>query len=116
MEKYMSLAAWQRAHALVLLVLRSTDASSKPRSWAVFDQLKRAAISIEANIVEGYALSTRLNFRRHLRIALGSAAETECLVRISAEMDYFPKGESDAMKMLLDGVIRALFGLIRKSG
>jgi hypothetical protein len=37
-------------------------------------------------------------------------------VRIGAEMDYFPKGESDAMKMLLDGVIRALFGLIRKSG
>jgi len=53
MEKYRSLVAWQRAHALVLLVLRTVDARYHPRSRALFDQLKRAVISIEANIVEG---------------------------------------------------------------
>lgn len=114
MDKYRSLVAWQRAHALVLLVLRTADARYHPRSRALFDQLKRAAISIEANIVEGYALSTKLNFRRHLRIALGSAAETECLVRIGAEMQYLPKEESDRMLDLLGGVLRTLFGLVRK--
>jgi four helix bundle protein len=70
-------------------------------------------ISIEANIVEGYALSTTLNFRRHLRIALGSAAETECLVRIGAELHYLPTKESGEMLVLLDGVLRTLFGLVR---
>jgi four helix bundle protein len=59
MDKYRSLVAWQRAHALVLLVLRTVDARYHPRSRALFDQLKRAVISIEANIVEGYALSTK---------------------------------------------------------
>ena len=114
MDKYRSLVAWQRAHALVLLVLRTVDARYHPRSRALFDQLKRAAISIEANIVEGYALSTKLNFRRHLRIAVGSAAETECLVRIGAETEYLPKAEAAKLLELVDGVIRTLFGLVRK--
>jgi four helix bundle protein len=114
MNKYRSLVAWQRAHELVILVLRSTDTRYHPRSRALFDQLKRAVISIEANIVEGYALSTKLNFRRHLRIALGSAAETECLVRIGAELHYLPTKESDEMLALLDGVLRTLFGLVRR--
>ena len=114
MDKYRSLVAWQRAHALVLLVLRTVDAGYHPRSRALFDQLKRAAISIEANIVEGYALSTMLNFRRHLRIAVGSAAETECLVRIGAETEYLPKAEAAKLLELVDGVIRTLFGLVRK--
>jgi len=114
MDKYRSLVAWQRAHALVLLALRTADVHYHPRSRALFDQLKRAAISVEANIVEGYALSTKMNFRRHLRIALGSAAETECLVRIGAEMGYLPKEEAAKLVELVDGVIRTLFGLVRK--
>jgi len=113
MDKYRSLVAWQRAHALVLLVLRTVDARYHPRSRALFDQLKRAAISVEANIVEGYALSTRMNFRRHLRIALGSAAEAESLVRIADEMEYVLPEESAEILKLVDGVIAALFGLVR---
>jgi four helix bundle protein len=67
---------------LVLLALRATDEASHPRCYALFDQLRRAAVSVEANIVEGYALGSTPQFKRHLRIALGSAAEAECLVRI----------------------------------
>ena len=113
MDKYRSLVAWQRAHALVLLVLRTVDARYHPRSRALFDQLKRAAISVEANIVEGYALSTRMNFRRHLRIALGSAAETESLVRIADEVEYLSREEAAEILKLVGGVIGTLFGLLR---
>ena len=45
-------------------------------------------MSVEANIVEGYALGSRPQFRRHLRIALGSAAETECLIDLAQEAGY----------------------------
>src|SRR3989454_7868250 len=86
MHKYRSLVAWQRAHEAMLLALRTSDAAFHPRSKALFDQLRRAVISVEANIVEGYALSTPLQFRRHLRIAMGSAAEAESLTRAAGEL------------------------------
>ena len=88
MDSYKTLVAWQRAHEALITTLKATDRYYHARARAVFDQLRRAIVSIEANIVEGYALRTPLLFRRHLRIALGSAAEAECLVRVCAEMEY----------------------------
>src|SRR3972149_5360011 len=97
MHRYQSFAAWQRSHELVLLVLRTTHSCYHPRSRALFDQLRRATLSIEANIVEGYALSTPPQFRRHLRIALGSAAEAECFLRTAGELEYLPRQSLDEM-------------------
>ncbi len=101
MHKYRSMTIWQRSHALVLVALKSTDRAYHPRSRALFDQLRRAAISVEANLVEGYALGTPLQFRRHLRIAIGSAAETECLMRTADEVGYLPKAAVQEMAVLL---------------
>src|SRR5881397_1182177 len=91
MRKYRSLVVWQRAHRLSIGVLRATDRAYHPRSRPVFEQLRRAALSVEANIVEGYALSTPLQFRRNLRIALGSAAEVECFLEIICDLEYLPR-------------------------
>src|SRR6266550_152453 len=115
MRKYRSLVVWQRAHRLSIDVLRATDRAYHPRSRAVFDQLRRAALSIEANIVEGYALSTPLQFWRHLRIALGSAAEeVECFLEIVREVEYMPVAPLDEVMELTDQIIGNLFGLVRK--
>jgi four helix bundle protein len=80
----------------------------------VFEQLRRAALSVEANIVEGYALSTPLQFRRHLRIALGSAAEVECFLEIVHELEYLPAAVVDELSRLIDLIIGNLYGLVRK--
>jgi len=81
---------------------------------SVFDQLRRAAISVEANIVEGYALGTPAQFKRHLRIALGSAAETEILLELAAESGYLPADVIGRTQPLVDETIATLFGLLRK--
>lgn len=57
MHSYRRLDAWKHAHAALRLTLRATDDAYHGKSRALFDQLKRAAISVEANIVEGYALA-----------------------------------------------------------
>jgi four helix bundle protein len=113
MNKYQSLVAWKRAHAVAVLVLRATDAAYHPRSRALFDQVRRAAISIEANVVEGYALGSSRQFRKHLRIALGSAAEAECLVRTARELAYLPEDTAVEMENLLGSTMRVLLGLLR---
>ena len=112
-HKYQSLIAWQRAHELALLALRATDAAYHPRARPLFDQIRRAAISIEANLVEGYALGSSRQFRKHLRIAMGSAAEVECLVRTARELEYLPEKKAMELEALVGGTMRVMVGLLR---
>ena len=114
MDSYRSLHVWQRAHSLLVTALRATDAARQPKTWAVFDQLRRAAVSVEANIVEGYALRAPRQFRRHLRIALGSAAECETLLRSCAELEYLPDEVVKQLLTLSDSTIGLLLGLLRR--
>src|SRR5436190_7312795 len=81
MYGYQSLQAWNRPDAAVEVVLRALETKNHPKTFAIFDQIRRATISVAANIVEGYALGTVPLYRKHLRIAFGSAAEAEYLVR-----------------------------------
>jgi four helix bundle protein len=113
MRKYRSLDAWKRARETSLLVLRATDEAYHPRALPLFAQLRRAAVSIEANIVEGYALGTPLQFRRHLRIAIGSAAEAQALVELAAEMGYLPAQPAAPIAAALDRTLGCLHGLLR---
>src|SRR3989442_15405449 len=103
MFKYRSLEAWKRSHTAVITVLRATDEPHHPRTRNVFDQLRRAALSVEANLVEGYALGTPALYRRHLRIAFGSAAEAECLLKTAEEMGYLPSETVKEVEVLIDG-------------
>ena len=112
MDGYKSLAAWQLAAELSERVLRAT-ARPQRRAWAVVDQLRRAVVSADVNIVEGYALGTAPLYRRHLRIALGSAAEAERLLQIAAEHDYLPPDVCTPLANLADRTIGALYGLLR---
>lgn len=112
MDSHRSLIAWQLARDLCVKVLKTTDRLYHPRARALFDQLKRASISVVANIVEGYALGTNPQIRRHLCIALGSAAEVECLLDVAVEVGYILQ---EVYRELADNVaetMRVTFGLM----
>ena len=111
MYSYISLSAWKLAHQLTIDVLRATDEFKSPRTWAVFDQLRRAVVSVEVNIVEGYALHTNALLARHLRIAIGSLAEVECLIQTSREMEYLPADEARRISGMVDETFPPLVGL-----
>ncbi len=115
MDSHRSLEAWKVARQLSLAVLEKTDDHYHPRARSLFDQLRRAAVSVELNIVEGYALQSRAQFRRHLRIALGSAAETECVLELVASRRYLPDDISTELLDLTAGALRLLFGLVRRT-
>jgi four helix bundle protein len=114
MHSYRTLEAWKKAHAVALLLLEATDLAYHARARELFGQLKRAAISVEANIVEGYALNTAPLCRRHLRIAFGSAAEAECLARLAGERGYLEAPTVKQMEQLFSGTMGALLGLMRR--
>lgn len=114
MNKYKSLMAWQSAHRFLVATYRTTDQHYHPRAKPVFDQLRRAALSIEANIVEGYALDTAPQFKRHLRIARASAAECEALLGIGAELHYLDNTLVGPLQADLETTLKTLHGLLKK--
>ena len=114
MDSYRTLVAWQVAHQLVIRTLRGIEAAWQPRSRALLEQLRRAVISIEANIVEGHALNTPRYRFKHARIAFGSAAEADVLFQDAAELDYLPAALHDEGQPLLLRSQRLLRGMLRK--
>src|SRR6266545_2463846 len=113
MDSYRSLDAWKVAHEAALLAHKACDRAYHSRARAVFDQLGRAALSVEANLVEGYALGTPGLCRRHLRIAFGSAAEAECEARVAGELGYLPASVVARVEEALGGAMRLIHGLMR---
>ena len=113
MNSYKTLDVWKHAHSAAVRTLRVCDAAYHPRSRALLDQLKRAAVSVEANIVEGYALATPGHVGRHLRIAFGSAAEAECEARLAGEVGYLKAETVSELEELFGRTLRGLRGLLR---
>ncbi len=113
MDGYRSLKAWQHASTLCLGTLEAIDDAWTFRHKAVFDQLARAVISADVNIVEGYALGTQPLYKRHLRIALGSSAEAERLLEIARHRGYLTNDVVDRLLHSADQAIRTLSGLMR---
>ena len=70
-----SIIAWQKAHAFVLLVYEITQQFPIEEKFGLTSQFRRAAISIEANIAEGYKKIGRADKLRFLNIAQGSVEE-----------------------------------------
>jgi four helix bundle protein len=112
-RSYRSLEAWKAAHRALLVTLRAIDGANRPKTWALFDQLKRAAISVEANIVEGYALDTPRYFHKHMRIAFGSAAEAECMALAAGELSYLEQSVVNELEAAFGDAMRLLFGLMK---
>ena len=115
MDSYRTLDAWKLAHEICIRTLRATE-NAPSRSWAIIDQLRRAVVSIEANVVEGYALETSGYIVKHVRIAFGSAAEAECLIRDAEELGYLPLGLAAELLPLVQRCLEILRGLLRRYG
>jgi four helix bundle protein len=114
-DSYRALAAWQHAHAAALLAHRAADKAHSPRTWSLMDQSKRAAFSVEANIVEGYALHTQPLRRQHLWRAFGSAAEAECAARLAGELGCLTHEVTAGLESALGAAMRTLRGMLDAS-
>ena len=88
MSSHRELIVWQRAMELVPMVYVVARRLPTEERFALADQLRRAAISIPANIAEGQARQHMGEFIQMLSIARGSLAEVDTLLLISVELGY----------------------------
>jgi four helix bundle protein len=88
LKAFRKLIVWQRAHELTLMIYKASEKFPKHEMFGLTSQTRRSAVSVEANIAEGYALGTTPNYLRHLNISVGSLAETESHIEIAHDLGY----------------------------
>ncbi|MBO4810237.1 MAG: four helix bundle protein [Prevotella sp.] len=80
--------AWQKAHAFVLSVYRLTRHFPDEERFGLTSQFRRAAVSIEANIAEGYKKLSKADKLRFLNISQGSLEECRNYVLLSRDLEF----------------------------
>lgn len=108
---YRDLLVWQQAMELAVECERLCE-HFPPRAASVANQIRRAAVSVPANIAEGNGRFSRADYVRHLSIANGSLKELESHLHFAAR-SYFPNREAESVLVLAQSVGRLLGGLAR---
>jgi four helix bundle protein len=97
------LIVWQKAHAWVLAAYRFTEGFPTKETYGMTAQLRRAAVSIPANIAEGFKKSGVADKRRFMNIAQGSVEECRYYLILSRDLSY---GDTDTLYPQLEEVSR----------
>ena len=114
MRQLESFDVWRAAQELAGSAYGLTMQNPLAKHFALSDQIRRAAISIPANIAEGYALATTAQFVRCLRISLGSTAELLSHLNLLKRLSLSTDGDVDPAVSLATRVLSMLVGLLRK--
>ena len=114
MEKgFMGLMAWQKAYALALEIYKVTKEYPKDELYGLTSQMRRAAISVSANIAEGYERQYRKSYLQFLMIANGSLGEVESYLLLSKDLGYIDDRRHAVISDIRQDTGRLLKGLIR---
>jgi four helix bundle protein len=116
MRDFHELLVWRKADALTLNVYHATESFPREELYSLTNQIRRAAVSIGANIAEGAGKNSRPEFGRFLQISLGSASELEYHFLLARDLGYL---SSEAGQVLSEDVIevkKMLSGFIQYIG
>jgi four helix bundle protein len=112
MRDHRKLRAFELADELVLSIYAATKSFPKEEQFGLTSQLRRAAVSIASNIVEGCARRSEADYVRFLDMAFGSVREVEYQLSIAARLGYLPVEVSSKVTTQADETARVLNGLL----
>ena len=113
MRDFRELKVWQKAHELTLAVYKATACFPKVELYGLTAQMRRASVSISANISEGAGKNSRPDFARFLSIALASASEVEYELLLARDLRYLDQKGHDELAASVVEVKRMLTGFIQ---
>ncbi len=87
-KSFEDLLVWQKAHAFVLGVYRFTEGFPRHELFGLTSQIRRAAVSIPANIAEGFKKRSRAEKGRFFNISQGSVEECRYYLILSKDLNY----------------------------
>lgn len=112
-QSYRDLRVWQESMALVEAVYRLTKAYPKDEAYGLTAQMRRASVSIPANIAEGYGRENTGSYIQFLRIAQGSLKEVETHLLLLVRVALAPADGVEPLLVQADIIGKMLRALIR---
>ena len=104
-RSFRDLMVWRKAHDLVLAVYRFTESFPEREKFGLTHQMRRAAVSIPANIAEGFGKRSSAEKARFLNIAEGSLEECRYYLILAQDLGY---GQTESLNEILEEASRLL--------
>ncbi|MBN1563561.1 MAG: four helix bundle protein [Anaerolineae bacterium] len=114
MQDFRKLQVWQRAHQFVLTVYSVSAAFPDDERYGLISQIRRAVMSIPANVAEGCGRETNAELRRFLYIAIGSATEVDYFLLLARDLAFIEAAQYQQLNQEVDEIKRMLAGFIRR--
>lgn len=113
---YKDLILWQKSMELVKETYSLVKKLPKEETYALSDQMRRAAISIPSNIAEGNGRKSKIDYVRFLDISRGSLYELETQIYIGMMLNFFKENETKTVFLLITEINKMINSLITKLG
>ena len=113
MRDYTKLRAFELADKLAIEIYRVTQSFPREEQFGLTSQMRRAAVSVASNIVEGCARHTEVEYIRFLDIAFGSVRELDYQISLATRLGFLISPNSEAVASIAQETSKVLGGLIR---
>ena len=110
-RQFEDIQAWQKALDVTTEIYRLSNEGLFARYFGLKDQIRRASVSIMANIAEGHGRRTNTEFANFLNISRGSAAEVQSHLHIATRLGYIKSSEFEDLYSRLDEISRMTLSL-----
>ena len=114
MRPHENLRTWIESMDFVLAVYKSTDSFPKEEKYGLTSQIRRAAVSIPANIAEGAARTSKKEFGHFVSNAQGSASELETELILASRLGYLRESDFKTLIIDLERIGKMITGLHRR--
>lgn len=107
-QSFKDIIAWQKAHLFVLFVYKLTNCFPVEERFGLCPQFRRAAVSIPANIAEGYKKLSKADKLRLMNIAQGSLEECRYYILLSKDLNYITELDYNDLTRSIEEVSKLL--------
>src|SRR5439155_15218412 len=97
MRDYTKIQAWKLADDLTVAIYEATRLFPREEIYGLTSQVRRAAYSVPANIVEGSSRESKKDYLHFLYIARGSLSETQYFIHLAHRLGYLNASDADAL-------------------
>jgi four helix bundle protein len=110
-SRFEEIQAWQKAYEVTLTVYKVTSDGCFAKDYALRDQIRRASVSIMANIAEGHGRRTNSEFANFLNLSRGSTAEVQSHLYVAQGLNYVSRQDFDELYQKLTEISRMTLSL-----